>query len=170
MVLVTTLYVFVILRLQHPLFIKVGIVVAAAWIGYFTPLLYVKNKVTKRQEAVRRSWPDALDLLLICVECGMGIESALRKVSEEIGSQCIELAEELSLTTAELSYLQDRRKAYENLADRTGLDGVKGVVTSLIQSEKYGTPLLIHCAFSLKRTGICECRKRKRKLLLFLPS
>ncbi|MET0530930.1 MAG: type II secretion system F family protein [Microvirga sp.] len=141
MVLVTTLYVFVILRLQHPLFIKIGIVVAAAWIGYFAPLLYVKNKVTKRQEAVRRSWPDALDLLLICVECGMGIESALRKVSEEIGSQCIELAEELSLTTAELSYLQDRRKAYENLADRTGLDGVKGVVTSLIQSEKYGTPL-----------------------------
>jgi len=75
------------------------------------------------------------------VECGMSIESALRKVSEEIGAQCIELAEELSLTTAELSYLQDRRKAYENLAERTGLDGVKGVVTSLIQSEKYGTPL-----------------------------
>jgi tight adherence protein C len=101
----------------------------------------VKNRISKRQHAIRRSWPDALDLLLICVECGMGIESALRKVSEEIGSQCTELAEELSLTTAELSYLQDRRKAYENLAERTGLDGVKGVVTSLIQSEKYGTPL-----------------------------
>lgn len=141
MVLLTTFYVFVILRLQHPIFVKLAIVVAAAWIGYFGPILYVKNKVTKRQEAIRRSWPDALDLLLICVECGMGIESALRKVSEEIGSQCVELAEELSLTTAELSYLQDRRKAYENLAERTGLDGVKGVVTSLIQSEKYGTPL-----------------------------
>jgi tight adherence protein C len=114
---------------------------AAASLGYYVPWLYVKNKITKRQEAIRRSWPDALDLLLICVECGMGIENALRKVSEEIGTQCAELAEELSLTTAELSYLQDRRKAYENLADRTGLDGVKAVVTSLIQSEKYGTPL-----------------------------
>jgi tight adherence protein C len=141
MFLVATFYVFVMLRLQHPLFVKLGITVAAAWFGYFAPQLYVKNKITKRQEAIRRSWPDAMDLLLICVECGMGIESALRKVSEEIGSQCVELAEELSLTTAELSYLQDRRKAYENLAERTGLDGVKGVVTSLIQSEKYGTPL-----------------------------
>lgn len=141
MFLFAILYVFVVLRLEHALFVKLGIAVAAAWIGYFGPQLYVKNKITKRQEAIRRSWPDALDLLLICVECGMGIESALRKVADEIGIQCVELAEELSLTTAELSYLQDRRKAYENLAERTGLDGVKGVVTSLIQSEKYGTPL-----------------------------
>jgi tight adherence protein C len=141
MLVLASLYVFVILRLEHPLFVKLGIVVAAAWIGYYGPWVFVKNKISKRQQAIRRSWPDALDLLLICVECGMGIESALRKVSEEIGLQCPELAEELSLTTAELSYLQDRRKAYENLAERTGLDGVKGVVTSLIQSEKYGTPL-----------------------------
>ena len=141
MVLFAFFYVFIVLRLQHPLFVKLAIVMAAAWLGYYAPWLYVKNKITKRQEAIRRSWPDALDLLLICVECGMGVESAMRKVSEEIGLQCSELAEELSLTTAELSYLQDRRKAYENLADRTGLDGVKGVVTSLIQSEKYGTPL-----------------------------
>ncbi|HZH12327.1 MAG TPA: type II secretion system F family protein [Microvirga sp.] len=141
MFLLALFYVFAVLRLQHPMFVKLGIAVAGAWVGYFAPPLYVKNKISKRQEAIRRSWPDALDLLLICVECGMSIESALRKVSEEIGAQCIELAEELSLTTAELSYLQDRRKAYENLAERTGLDGVKGVVTSLIQSEKYGTPL-----------------------------
>ena len=134
-------YVFVVLQLQHPLFVKLGVAVAGAWVGYYGPWIYVKNRIAKRQQAIRRSWPDALDLLLICVECGMGIEGALRKVSEEIGTQCPELAEELSLTTAELSYLQDRRKAYENLADRTGLDGVKGVVTSLIQSEKYGTPL-----------------------------
>ena len=71
----------------------------------------------------------------------MGIESAFRKVSEEIGAQSVALAEELSLTTAELSYLQDRRKAYENLGERTGLEGVRGVVTSLIQAEKYGTPV-----------------------------
>ncbi|WP_243373434.1 type II secretion system F family protein [Microvirga solisilvae] len=134
-------YVFAVLRLQHPMFVKLGISVVGAWIGYFVPPLYLQNKIKKRQESIQRSWPDALDLLLICVECGMGIESALRKVSEEIGVQSIELAEELSLTTAELSYLQDRRKAYDNLGERTGLDGVKSVVTSLIQSEKYGTPL-----------------------------
>jgi tight adherence protein C len=141
MVLFATLEVFFVLKLQRPLSVKLGIVVAAAWFGYAAPRLYVKNKITKRQESIKRSWPDALDLLLICVECGMSIESAFRKVAQEIGAQCPELAEEMSLTTAELSYLQDRRKAYENLADRTGLEGVKAVVTSLIQSEKYGTPL-----------------------------
>jgi len=141
LVLFAALEVFLVLKLQRPLSVKLGICVAAAWFGYAAPRLYVKNKITKRQDAIRRSWPDALDLLLICVECGMSIESAMRKVSEEIGNQCPELAEEMSLTTAELSYLQDRRKAYENLADRTGLEGVKAVVTSLIQSEKYGTPL-----------------------------
>jgi tight adherence protein C len=134
-------YVFVVLQLQHPFILKLAIAIAAAGLGYYAPWLYVKNKITNRQKAVRRAWPDALDLLLICVESGMGIESAFRKVSEEIGTQSSELAEELSLTTAELSYLQDRRKAYENLGERTGLDGVRGVVTSLIQAEKYGTPL-----------------------------
>jgi tight adherence protein C len=135
------IYIFVIIDLQRPLFIKLGISVAAGWFGYYSPLLYLKNKITKRQLAIRRAWPDTLDLLLICVECGMGVESAFRKVSEEIGTQCPELAEEISFTTAELSYLQDRRKAFENLGERTGLDCVRSVVTSLIQSEKYGTPL-----------------------------
>ena len=97
--------------------------------------------IQKRQQAVSRSFPDALDLLLICVESGMSIEAAFNKVAEEIGTQSIEMAEELMLTTAELSYLQDRRLAYENLGKRTGLPGVKAVVTSLIQSERYGTPL-----------------------------
>ncbi|MEO0320168.1 MAG: type II secretion system F family protein, partial [Pseudomonadota bacterium] len=85
--------------------------------------------------------PDALDLLLICVESGMSIEAALQKVGHEVGTSSPELAEELGLTTAELSYLQDRKIAYMNLAERTGLDGVKAVTTALIQSEKYGTPL-----------------------------
>jgi tight adherence protein C len=134
-------YIFVVLQLEHPFFFKLGIAIAAAYLGYHAPALYVKNRITRRQQAIRRTWPDALDLLLICVESGMGIESAFRKVSEEIGSQSAELAEELSLTTAELSYLPERRKAYENLALRTGLDGVKAVTTSLIQAEKYGTPV-----------------------------
>jgi tight adherence protein C len=82
-----------------------------------------------------------LDLLLICVESGMSIDAAFKRVSQEIGSQSIPLAEELTLTTAELSYLQDRRLALENLAIRTGIDGVKAVTTALIQAERYGTPL-----------------------------
>src|SRR5687768_2483361 len=135
------LYVFLILKLDKPLFMKLGIVLAVSYLGYYAPMIYVKNQISKRQKSIRRAWPDALDLLLICVESGMGIESAFRKVSEEIGVQSVALAEELSLTTAELSYLQDRRKAYENLGERTGLEPVRGVVTSLIQAEKYGTPV-----------------------------
>jgi tight adherence protein C len=141
MCVLATFYVFVVLQLEHPLPVKLAIVLGVSLFGYYGPWLFIKNKINKRQTALRRAWPDALDLLLICVECGMGIESAFRKVSEEIGSQCTELAEELSLTTAELSYLPERRKAYENLGERTGLDGIKSVVTSLIQAEKYGTPL-----------------------------
>ena len=97
--------------------------------------------IKRRQDSIRRAWSDALDLLLICVESGMSIEAAMQRVSREIGSQSVPLAEELTLTCAELSYLQDRRKAFENLGKRTGLMTVKSVVTSLIQSERYGTPL-----------------------------
>ena len=138
---VATLYVFFILALEQPFFLKLTIVLTIAYLGYYAPALYVKNQISKRQKSIRRAWPDALDLLLICVESGMGIEGAFRKVSEEIGAQSIPLAEELSLTTAELSYLQDRRKAYENLGERVGLDSVRSIVTALIQAEKYGTPV-----------------------------
>jgi tight adherence protein C len=113
----------------------------AALLGYYAPGVYVKNRIGRRQAAIRRAWPDALDLLLICVESGMGLDSAFAKVSDEIGAQCPELAQELGLTTAELSYLPDRRKAYGNLAERTGLDGVRALVITLGQSEKYGTSL-----------------------------
>lgn len=109
--------------------------------GFYVPNVYINNTIANRQQKVKESWPDALDLLLICVESGMSIEAALQKVTEEIGGGAPELAEELSLTVAELSYLQERKQAYLNLAARTGLDGVKGVTTALIQSEKYGTPL-----------------------------
>ncbi len=138
---ISVLYIFFIIRLDQPFMFKFAIVMVASYAGYYGPTLWVKNAITKRQKSVRRAWPDALDLLLICVESGMGIEGAFRKVSEEIGPQSIPLAEELSLTTAELSYLQDRRKAYENLGERTGLEGVRSVVTALIQAEKYGTAI-----------------------------
>jgi tight adherence protein C len=138
---VTALYVFAVLSLPYPFFVKFAIATAAALLGYFVPALYVGNRIAKRQKAIRRAWPDALDLVLICVEAGMGIERAFQKVSEEIGPQSAELAEELSLTTAELSYLPERRKAYENLVLRTGLDSVKAVAISLVQAEKFGTAL-----------------------------
>lgn len=110
-------------------------------LGYYAPNVYISNIAQKRQQSIMLAFPDALDLLLICVEAGMSIEAAFHKVSTEIGSQSIELAEELSLTTAELAYLQDRRIAYENLAKRANHPGVKAVCTSLIQAERYGTPL-----------------------------
>lgn len=109
--------------------------------GYYLPSIVLKNLVGRRQESIKKAWSDALDLLLICVESGMSIEMALQRVAREIGTASVPLAEELTLTVAELSYLQDRRKAYENLGKRTGLMTVKSVVTSLIQSERYGTPL-----------------------------
>ncbi|RYX96537.1 MAG: type II secretion system F family protein [Bradyrhizobiaceae bacterium] len=135
------LYVFVISRMEQSLPIKIGMCVGAAWFGMQAPMIFLKNAISKRQLSIRRAFPDALDLLLICIESGMSIEVAFRRVSVEIVSQSIPLAEEFTLTTAELSYLQDRKVAYENLAKRTGLEGVKSVCLALMQSERYGTPL-----------------------------
>src|SRR5690606_2449594 len=118
-----------------------GAGILAAYIGIKAPQIYIKNLITKRQTSIRRAFPDALDLLLICIESGMSVEAAFRKVSQEIGEQSIPLAEEFVLTSAEMSYLQDRRLAYENLGIRTGLDGVKAVTSALIQAERYGTPI-----------------------------
>jgi tight adherence protein C len=134
-------YVFVLDAVQQPFFIRLGIVVFAVYLGVKAPEIFLSNVIKKRQESIRQAWPDALDLLLICVESGMSIEAAFRRVSEEVGTQSVALAEELTLTTAELSYLPDRRQAYENLSGRTGLDAVKSVATALIQAERYGTPL-----------------------------
>ena len=110
-------------------------------LGYYAPNLYVTNAAQKRRESIMTSFPDALDLLLICVESGMSLEAAFKKVAVEIGVASPQLAEELVLTNAELSYLQERRKAFENLASRTGLEGVKSVTMALIQAERYGTPI-----------------------------
>src|ERR1700694_2424343 len=139
--LATALYVFVISHIDKPLTVKIGICILAAYLGLQAPMLFLRNVITKRQLSLKRAFPDALDLLLICVESGMSIESAFRRVAGEIGSQSIPLAEEFTLTTAELSYLQDRKMAYENLAKRTDLEGVKSVCMALQQAERYGTPL-----------------------------
>jgi tight adherence protein C len=135
------LYIFVIVEFGWPTMIKIAVALAAAWLGMKVPHLFLKNLTKRRQQSIRRAFPDSLDLLLICVESGMSIEVAFRRVSQEIGTQSIPLAEEFTLTTAELSYLQDRRTAYDNLATRTNLDGVKAVCTALVQAERYGTPL-----------------------------
>jgi tight adherence protein C len=120
---------------------KIGIVIFVAYVGVKTPELFIANAITKRQQSMRVAFPDALDLMLICVESGMSIEHAFRKVGAEIGARSMPLAEEFALATAELAYLPDRRQAYHNLAARTGLDCVKQISTVLVQAEKYGTPL-----------------------------
>ncbi len=121
--------------------IKVVIVAGATVVGFFLPNMILANMVQKRQQAMARSFPDALDLLVICVEAGLGLEAGFSRVAEELAEGSPILAEELGLTTAELAFLGDRRQALENLADRIGLDSVKSLTTALIQAEKYGTPV-----------------------------
>jgi len=138
---VVLFYLFLILHLGWPPVQKVGAAFVGAMIGFYLPDLFVNNMISRRQTSIMRAFPDALDLMLICVESGMSIESAFTRVAAEIGTQSAELAEELALTTAELSYLPDRRQAFDNLAKRCGHAGVKAVATALNQAEKYGTPL-----------------------------
>jgi tight adherence protein C len=134
-------YLFLILEWDQPVVVKIGVCLFAAYVGIQLPDVFLKNRITKRKISINRAFPDALDLLLICVEAGMSIEIAFKRVGQEIGSQSIELAEELALLTAELSYLPDRRQAYENLTKRVELDSVKSVCMALQQAERYGTPM-----------------------------
>ncbi len=127
--------------LKQPLGIKLLCTLAAGFVGLKVPEIFLSNQISKRKLSIKQAFPDALDLLLICVESGMSIELAFRRVSAEIGTQSVSLAEEFVLTTAELSYLPERRQAYENLAKRTDLETVKSVTTALVQAERYGTPL-----------------------------
>lgn len=138
---VAIFYIFVVIQPDYPPMVKVFISLLFAYGCYYAPFFYIQNLISKRQASIIKAWPDALDLLLICVESGMTAESGFQKVAAEIGSASVELAEELTLLTAELSYLQDRRIAYENMTQRTGLEGVRAVMTSMIQAERYGTPL-----------------------------
>jgi tight adherence protein C len=134
-------YLFVLTHFHYSFMTKLTASFAGALLGYYLPDLWVSNVMTRRQQSIMRAFPDALDLMLICVESGMSIESSFTKVAAEIGTQSIELAEELALTTAELSYLPDRRQAFDNLAKRCGHQGVRAVAVALNQAEKYGTPM-----------------------------
>lgn len=137
----TGLYLFLFLPPTLSVLSRLAILIAAAYLGLKAPEIFLANAIAKRQASMKRAFPDALDLLLICVEAGMSIEQGFRRVALEIGAQSAALAEEFALVTAELSYLLDRRSAYENFSRRTGLEAAKNIATSLIQAEKYGTPL-----------------------------
>ncbi|MBA3447050.1 MAG: type II secretion system F family protein [Pseudaminobacter sp.] len=126
---------------EQPPFVRFFVCILVAYAGFYAPNLYVSNRASKRKQSIQMAWPDALDLMLICVESGMSVEAALRKVSDEIGGQSVALAEEFVLTNAELSYLQERKQAYDNLASRTGLEAVRSVAQALVQAERYGTPV-----------------------------
>jgi tight adherence protein C len=110
-------------------------------LSYKAPDLVVQNKITKRTLAIRKGLPDALDLLVICAEAGLTVDAAFHRVAKELGKGYPELGDEMALTAIELGFLTDRRSAFENLAQRVNLDSVRGVVTTMIQTEKYGTPL-----------------------------
>ena len=110
-------------------------------LSYKAPDLFLKNKITKRSNAIRKGLPDALDLLVICAEAGLTVDAAFHRVARELGRAYPELGDEFSLTAIELGFLTDRRQAFDNLATRVALDAVKGVVTTMVQTEKYGTPL-----------------------------
>jgi len=134
---------FYILTIGHawPFHYKLAAVVGGAALGFYAPGLYLKNRADNRKTKIMQAFPDSLDMMLICVESGMSVEMALQRVGQEIATASVELAEELGLTTAELSYLPERRMAYENLARRTNHPGVKSVAMALTQAEKYGTPV-----------------------------
>jgi tight adherence protein C len=139
--LVALIYVFLIANLQWAVTFKICAAIFAAYLGIKAPEIFLSNKRSKRQKSMGRAYPNMVDLLIICAESGMSIEHSVRKVSMEIGSESIELAEELTLLAAEMSYLEQRRTAFENLNIRTGIEAIKQLTTVLVQSEKYGTPL-----------------------------
>jgi len=174
-------YLFVVTSFAWPTMMKVAAAVGAALAGFYMPDIYISNQIAHRQQAIMGAFPDALDLLLICVEAGMSVEAGFAKVSSEIGQASTELAEEFALTTAELSYLPDRKQAFENLAKRCGHQGVKAVATALNQAERYGTPLgqaLRICAQENREMRMSEAEKKAASLpakltvpmiLFFLP-
>jgi tight adherence protein C len=120
---------------------RYGIVAMSFILSYKAPDIFLKNKIDKRSNAIRKGLPDALDLLVICAEAGLTVDAAFNRVARELGRAYPELGDEFTLTAIELGFLSERRQAFENLAMRVKLDALKGVVTTMVQTEKYGTPL-----------------------------
>ncbi|MFQ5773011.1 MAG: type II secretion system F family protein [Kiloniellaceae bacterium] len=120
---------------------KLAITIFSVLFGAYAPDIFIRNAAQKRQDQIRKALPDALDLMVICAEAGLSLDATLMRVSHEMETAAPELADELSLTGLELGFLPDRRKALQNLALRVDLVGVRGVVNTLLQAERYGTPL-----------------------------
>ncbi len=120
---------------------KFAIFAGTAILAYKAPDIFLNNLIAKRTDAIRKGLPDALDLLVICAEAGLTVDTAINRVAKELGRGYPELGDEFALTAIELGFLTERRNAFENLAYRVNLDSIKGVVTTMIQTEKYGTPL-----------------------------
>jgi tight adherence protein C len=162
--------------------VKMAMMVGAVVFGFYLPTILVVNAIQRRQASFNQSFPDALDLLLICVESGLSIEAAFSRVAQETGTATPELAEEFELTTAELAYLPDRRQALDNLVLRTGLPGVKAVCTTLVQADRYGTPLVAalriaaqenrdrRMAAAEKKAGSLPARLTVPMIVFFLPA
>lgn len=125
----------------HPTTTKLMVALSAFIAGSYLPSLWLANQIQRRQQVLTRSFPEALDLLVICVEAGQSVEGALLRITEELGGSAPALAEEIGLVAAELAFLGDRRQAWDNLAERTGIPLFKSLATALVQSEKYGTPV-----------------------------
>lgn len=149
-------FVFILRAVTVTPMVGIGIVVASLYLGLKAPEIFINNVTEKRKESIRGAFPDALDLLLICVESGVSIESAFQRVGQEIGQQSVALAEEMTLTMAELSFLPDRQQAYENFGERVNIDSVRQIVMVLVQAERVGTPLA-----SALRTVSQETRSRR---------
>ena len=153
---------------------RTGVVIAALIFSYKAADLWLNNQVGKRSNAIRKGLPDALDLLVICAEAGLTVDAAFHRVARELGRAYPELGDEYALTAIELGFLTDRRQAFENLANRVNLDAIKGVVTTMIQTEKYGTPLasalrVLAAEFRHERMMRAEAKAARLPAIMTVP-
>ena len=153
---------------------KLITVAGAIALGFFGPGIWISNQTSKRQKELRKGLPDGLDLLVICAEAGLGMDAAFSRVSREMGKASPEIADEMGLTSVELSFLPDRRQALKNLSERTGLKEVRAIVNTLMQTEKYGTPLagalrVLSAEFRNDRLMRAEEKAAKLPALLTVP-
>jgi tight adherence protein C len=137
-----SVFLFQVMHLYNlPMMTRLAVIMGSVLLGAFLPDVIVKNTVIKRADKIRKGLPDSLDLMVICAEAGLSLDASLKRVSEEFGRSCPELADELAITSLELGFLPDRRQALINLTQRTDSKGIRGLVNNLLQSDKYGTPL-----------------------------
>jgi len=163
------LYTTVLIPQELPLIQRAAALVGAAAIGFYLPHILLVNAISKRQQEMTLNFPDALDLLVICTEAGLSIEAAFQRVTHELEDASATLSEEFGLTTAELAFLGDRRRAYTNFAERTGLPAAKSLAVTLLQSEKYGTSVS-HALKVLSQENRAERMSRAERKAAALPA